>query len=253
LRILALDATTEACSVALLDAQAPLDLDAPLAGGALTWRYEELGKGHADRILAMVDEVLGQAGVRLAALDGIAASIGPGAFTGVRITVAVAQGLAFGAALPIVPVSTLEALALQAMLGEAARRSHARGPGDAPRVLACLDARMSEVYWCCFAPDALRGVRSTSAARVSAPSLMSLVDGLAHRGIGRGFSAYPELAGLAGLELAPEDRQALPQAQAIARLGHLRLRAGDAKDPADIRPLYVRDKVALTEAERGVH
>jgi tRNA A37 threonylcarbamoyladenosine modification protein TsaB len=79
------------------------------------------------------------------------------------------------------------------------------------------------------------------------------VDGLAHRGIGRGFSAYPELAGLAGLELAPEDRQALPQAQAIARLGHLRLRAGDAKDPADIRPLYVRDKVALTEAERGVH
>lgn len=251
MRILALDATTEACSVALLDADAPLDLDAPLAGDALIWRYEELGKGHADRIIAMVDEVLGQAGLRLAALDGIAASIGPGAFTGVRITVAVAQGLAFGAALPIVPVSTLEALALQAMLGDAARRSHARGPGD-QRVLACLDARMGEVYWGCFARDALRGVRATSAARVSAPNLVSLADGLAHRGIGRGFSAHPELKGLAGLELAPEDRQALPQAQAIARLGHVRLRAGDARDPADFAPLYLRDKVALTETERGV-
>jgi len=252
LRILALDATTEACSVALLDADAPLDLDAPLAGDALIWRYEELGKGHADRILGMVDEVLGQAGLRLAALDAIAASIGPGAFTGVRITVAAAQGLAFGAALPIVPVSTLEALALQAMQGEAAREALARGPGDDQRVLACLDARMGEVYWGCFARDALRGVRATSAARVSAPSHVSLADGLAHRGIGRGFSAYSELMGLAGLELATEDRQALPQAQAIARLGYWRLRAGDARDPADVTPLYLRDKVALTEAERGV-
>src|SRR5271165_5055248 len=120
MRVLALDAATEACSVALLD------------GDRLYARHEEFGKGHADRLLAMVDEVLAEAVLTLSALDGIAASIGPGAFTGVRITVSVAQGLGFGAALPIVPVSTLETLAQQAL----------QAMPDEQRVLACLDARM---------------------------------------------------------------------------------------------------------------
>ena len=84
-------------------------------------------------------------------LDGIAASIGPGAFTGVRISVAVAQGLAFGAGLKVVPVTTLEALALQVL----------EDPDG--RALACLDARMGEVYWGCFAWDAARGVVQSSA------------------------------------------------------------------------------------------
>lgn len=226
-RVLALDAATEACSVALLD------------GAMRISRYEEFAKGHAERLLGMVDEVLAEAGLALSALDGIAASIGPGAFTGVRITVAVAQGLAFGAVLPIVGVSTLETLALPAL--EAGERA-----------LCCLDARMGEVYWGCYARDALRGVRATSVPRVSAPALVGLADAAAHRGIGRGFSAYPALGELPGLAVSAADRLALPNARDLVLLGESRLRAGEGRDPAELTPLYLRDRVALTEAERGV-
>src|SRR6204780_5896554 len=103
MRVLALDAATEACSVALL------------ADGALISRTIESGKSNAVKILSMAEEVMAEAQVSLSMLDGIAASIGPGAFTGVRISVAGAQGLAFGADLKVVPVTTLEALAWSVM------------------------------------------------------------------------------------------------------------------------------------------
>src|SRR5450631_346433 len=134
MRMLALDTSTEACSVALLT-------DTDLFGIS-----EEVGRGHAERILGMVDAVLREAGLVLGMLDGIAASIGPGAFTGVRISVSVAQGLAFGAQLPVVAVTTLEALALQAIRG------------GADQAIACLDARMVESYWGCFTADPQRGL-----------------------------------------------------------------------------------------------
>jgi tRNA threonylcarbamoyladenosine biosynthesis protein TsaB len=232
MRVLALDTATEACSVALLD------------DGGLIGRYEEPGRGHAAQILGMVDAVLAQAGVSLSMLDGIAASIGPGAFTGVRISVAAAQGLAFGAGLRLVGVSTLEALAMRAL------------DDRADRALACLDARMGEVYWGCYAADRSRGVRAIAPPRVGAAGSVSLpaarAGSAACRGIGRGFAAYPELGRLPGLLLEPADARELPNARDMARLGALRLRAGEGVDPADLEPLYLRDKVALTEAERGV-
>jgi tRNA threonylcarbamoyladenosine biosynthesis protein TsaB len=173
-------------------------------------------------------------------LDGIAASIGPGAFTGVRISVAVAQGLAFGAGLPVIPVTTLEALAVRAMRA------------GADHALACLDARMGEVYWGCFHADSARGVCASSVARVGPPDSVTLpVGGGIHRGIGRGFASYPALARLPDLALDPDDSQALPNAREFARLGAVRLGLGEGIDPADLRPLYLRDKVALTEAERA--
>src|SRR5258707_11508132 len=109
-------------------------------------RIVDSGKSSAQQILRLVEEVLAEGQISLAMLDGIAASVGPGAFTGVRISVAVAQGLAFGAGLKVVPVTTLEALALQVL----------EGPGS--RAIACLDARMGEVYWGCFGWDGARGV-----------------------------------------------------------------------------------------------
>jgi tRNA threonylcarbamoyladenosine biosynthesis protein TsaB len=227
MRVLAIDTATEACSVALL------------SGDELIGRSAELGKSHAQQILGMVDAVLAEAEVSLSMLDGIAASIGPGAFTGVRISVAVAQGLAFGAALPVIPVTTLEALAFQAMRSGAA---HA---------LACLDARMGEVYWGCFAADAKRGLVASSTARVGPPASVVLPVPGVYRGIGRGFAAYPALAALPGLTLDPKDSRALPNAREFAQLGTLRLSAGEGLDPADLSPLYIRDKVALTEAERA--
>jgi tRNA threonylcarbamoyladenosine biosynthesis protein TsaB len=228
MRVLAVDSATEACSVALL------------SGHALLGRTAEAGRPQAQQMLGMVDAVLAEAGVSLPMLDGIAASIGPGAFTGVRISVAVSQGLAFGAGLRVVPVTTLEALAFDLV-----RRG-------AAHALACLDARIKEVYWGCFSEDGERGVAAEGTARVGAPESVTLPAAGAYRGIGRGFAAYPMLAALPGLRLDPEDRQALPDARNIARLGALRLALGEGIDPADLSPLYLRDKVALTEAERGV-
>ncbi len=225
MRVLALDTATEACSVALLT-------DDDLVG-----RSAEVGRGHAEQVLGMVDAVLAEAGISLAKLDGIAASIGPGAFTGVRISVAVAQGLCFGANLPVVPVTTLEALALQAMQGG---MSHA---------LACLDARMGEVYWGCFASDAAHALVACGAPRVGSAAGVKLPDAGRYRGIGRGFAAYPELAALARLESVQSN--ALPDAREMARIGTVRLLAGAGMDPADLRPQYLRDKVALTGDERA--
>jgi tRNA threonylcarbamoyladenosine biosynthesis protein TsaB len=244
-RVLAVDAATEVCSVALL------------CDGEVRVRSIEASRGHAQQLLAMVTELLAEAQVSWSTLNGIAASIGPGAFTGVRISVSVAQGLAFGAGLPVVPVTTLEAMALQVL------------EGDLGRAIACLDARMGEVYWGCFAADAARGLIAAGAPRVGPPDSVALplaggwpgseaggqagggAASAAVRGIGRGFSAYPDLAGRLGVQLDEQGRRALPNAREIARLGALRLNAGGGLDPAELQPLYLRDKVALTEAERA--
>jgi tRNA threonylcarbamoyladenosine biosynthesis protein TsaB len=227
MRILALDAATEACSVALL------------ANGALISRMVESGKSNALKILNMAEEVMAEAQISLSMLDAIAASIGPGAFTGVRISVAVAQGLAFGADLKVVPVTTLEALALQVL----------EGPGG--RALACLDARMGEVYWGCFAWDAACGVVPSGALRVGPPGSVSLDLGEQYTGVGRGFLAHPVLATLPGVTTDAVRSAALPNAREIARLGAQRLTVSGAVDPADLQPLYLRDKVAFTVAERA--
>ena len=230
MRLLALDAATENCSVALL------------APGGVLERSCEAGKAYAEQLLAMVADVLAEAQIALADLDGIAASIGPGAFTGVRVSVAVAQGLAFGAGLRVAAVSTLEALALRALSEPAASTPQ--------HAIACLDARMREVYWGCFRADAARGVIATTAPRVSAPDLVA-VPPSRHLGIGRGFAAYPAIGQLPGIELPPGADGALPRAREFARLGVLRFALGENLDPAELQPLYLRDKVADTEAERA--
>ncbi len=226
MRVLALDAATERCSAALL------------LGEALSVRTLESGRSTAPQLLQMVEDLLGEAGISLGALDGLAASIGPGAFTGVRISVAVAQGLAFGAGLAVVPISTLEALAMQVIN---------RGAG---RVLACLDARMGEVYWGCFAAQGAGELVAVAPAAVGAPSSVRPAGADIYHGVGRGFRAYPQLAALPRLTLEAGDADALPSAGEMAELGARRLEAGAGLDPAALEPLYLRDKVALTTAER---
>lgn len=226
MKVLALDAATEACSVALLN------------DGEIIGRSLEAGKSNAAKIVRMAEELMAEAQLSLSMLNGIASSIGPGAFTGVRITVAVAQGLAFGANLRVVPVTTLEALALQVLSAESGR------------ALACLDARMGELYWGCFAADRVAGVIPVAAPRVGPPESIVLAPGR-YRGVGRGFQAYPALAQISGVSIAVEHAGALPNAREIARLGALRLALGEGIDPAELKPLYLRDKVAFTEAERA--
>ena len=227
MRVLALDAATEACSVALL------------TDGEIIGRSLEAGKSNASKIARMVQELMAEAQMSLSMLDGIAASIGPGAFTGVRITVAVAQGLALGADLKVAPVNTLEAMALQVL----------SAPGDL--ALSCLDARMGELYWGCFAADPAEGVIELCPPRVGPPESLVVDAGRRFQGIGKGFSAYPALAQMLGISVTPENAAALPNAREIARLGALRFVAGSGLDPAELKPLYLRDKVAFTEAERA--
>lgn len=225
MKVLGIDTATEACSAALL------------VDGEVFERYEVLGRGHAERLLPMVQEILAEAGTALAAIDAVAFGRGPGGFTGLRIAAGVAQGLAFGAGLPVVPVSDLAALA--------ARAARLRG---ARHVLACLDARMAEVYWAafdCLDPDAPVALTPES---VSDPGRVTLPEPQGDRprffGAGHGLSAYPALQSLLGGRLAGFDAGLLPHACEIARLGAGEFRADRTVDPVDAVPVYLRNEVA---------
>ncbi|KPJ82055.1 MAG: hypothetical protein AMJ58_02625 [Gammaproteobacteria bacterium SG8_30] len=225
MRILGLDTATEACSAALLVEDEVFE------------RYEVLGRGHAERLLPMVQAVLAEAGTALAALDAIAFGRGPGGFTGLRIAAGVAQGLAFGASLPVVPVSDLAALA--------ARAARLRG---GRHVLACLDARMAQVYWAAFdcldpdAPVALTPEAVSDPGRLTLPELQG--DPPMFFGAGHGFAAYPALHTLLEGQLSGFDAELLPHAREIARLGAGEFRAGRTVDPVEAVPVYLRDEVA---------
>ncbi|MCC6193264.1 MAG: tRNA (adenosine(37)-N6)-threonylcarbamoyltransferase complex dimerization subunit type 1 TsaB [Burkholderiales bacterium] len=224
MKILAFDTSTQWLSVACL------------AGGRWSTRGEAAGQAHSERLLPLIDAVLAEAGMALRDLDAIAFGAGPGSFTGVRIACGVAQGLALGAALPLVAVPTLEALA------QAARHTHGAG-----RVAACLDARMREVYVAAYRYEDDCWIEAQAAA-VLHPSDVALPEG-AWFGAGDGFAAYPDLA--ARLDLVASDASIVPDARAIAELALPRLAAGETMDAAHARPLYVRHRVALTSAERA--
>jgi tRNA threonylcarbamoyladenosine biosynthesis protein TsaB len=118
--------------------------------------------------------------------------------------------------------------------------------------MACLDARMGEVYWGCFVTHPTRGLAARGAPAVGGAQSVNVPLAGPFQGIGRGFAAYPDLQALAGLVLPAGACDALPDAKDMARLGAIRLRLGEGRDPADLIPVYLRDKVALTEAERAL-
>jgi tRNA threonylcarbamoyladenosine biosynthesis protein TsaB len=226
MKILALDTATEACSVALL------------LGDTLLARYEEPKRGHAELILPMVDEVLAEAGIALGALDGLAVGRGPGAFTGVRIAVSVAQGLAFGVDRPIVPVSDLAALAQRGVDTHRAKR-----------VLACLDARLGEVYWASYAVDPGGLVAALTGEQVGPPASVTVPVGEAWFGVGTGWAAHGDLPARltqGGVNLAGTDAHLLPRAHEIARLAVRDFQAGRAVAPELALPVYVRDSVTMS-------
>ena len=224
MRILALDTATETCSAALL-------LD-----DRIIVREAAIERGHAQLILPMIDEVLTEAGLSLQELDAIAFGRGPGAFTGVRLAASVAQGLAYGCGLRVVPISDLRAVAQRA-LDLAPSALH---------VLVCNDARMQEVYWACFerGPDGL--AIPTGEERVGAPATVELPVGWtkATHGAGRGFAAFPELRTRFGERLAAVHEDLLPRASEIARLAAPEVAAGRTVGPEEAIPVYLRDEVA---------
>ena len=233
MRILAIETSTEYCSVALWQ------------DGALNERCERVGQKHSEVLLGMVDGVLREAGCTVQEVEGIAFGKGPGSFTGVRIACGVAQGLAFGADLKVVGVCTLHALA------------EATGQD---KVIAALDARMGELYFAAYEKrdGAWRTVIEPCLCTAeSAPA----VAGSGWFGCGSGFALDsptptppPEGEGLKvryGAQLCGVEAQAVPQAAAIARLAVPEFAQGHAVDAAQALPLYLRDKVALTTRERA--
>lgn len=227
MKILAIDTATEACSAAVIT---PTECAS---------RYEEVGQGHSGHILAMVDAVLAETGTALADLDAVAFGRGPGSFTGVRLAASVAQGLAFGARLPVVPVSSLRALAQRAL--------ESPGGRSAASLLVCADARMKEVYWACFDTGAVgAGGTLGEGERVGTPETVELPPGTVApvHGVGRGFLAYPGLAARLASRLQAVHGELLPRAEEVARLAAIELAAGHTVAPEDAVPTYLRDDVA---------
>ena len=230
MRLLSIETSTEACSVAVL------------AGDEVLERFELAPRGHAERVLPWAEALLAEAGLRRADLDAIAVSRGPGAFTGVRLGISIAQGIALALGCPLVPVSTL------AVLARGGLRQCA--DGDA-RVLAAIDARMGEVYAGGFAGDGA-GLRALGPEVVAAPAAVALPEGGPWRGVGTGFAAGDgALVACLGDRLATVDANALPHAADLAHLGALALAAGGGVAPERVEPAYLRNHVALTLAEQA--
>lgn len=228
MKLLAFETATEACSVALY-------LD-----GEVRERFEVAPRRHAELSLPWADALLAEAGVARAQLDAIAVGRGPGAFTGVRLAIALAQGVALALDRPVLPVSTLAVLAAGAA---------AAGPA---RILATIDARMGEVYAGAFLREG-DGLVALDAERVLPPAAVELPAdaGGEWQGMGTGFSAADGLLGqrLQG-RLARVDPAALPRAADLARLAAAAFARGEAVSPERAEPAYLRDNVALTLAEQ---
>jgi len=215
MRFAAIETSTEWCSVAVW------------SDGEIAALERRAGNRHSELALPMLEKLL-----RKNQLDAVAFGAGPGAFTGLRIACGLAQGLAFGRGLPVMGISTFEALAQEA---------------GATRVVACIDARMREVYYAALEKRAGRW-HEVVAAQCVAPQSAPKPPGDGWVGVGSGFEAYPgELAGKVSMV-----RSAVhPTALAVAQLAAPRLAAGEGVDAADAAPVYLRDKVALTQEELG--
>ncbi|HEU4665809.1 MAG TPA: tRNA (adenosine(37)-N6)-threonylcarbamoyltransferase complex dimerization subunit type 1 TsaB [Dokdonella sp.] len=224
MNLLAIETSTESCSVALL------------TGERLFARSELAPRRHAELVLPMCDEVLAEAGLARRGLDAIGVGCGPGAFTGVRLAVSAAQGIAFALGIPVVPVSSLAALALQAP------------DGDAP-ILAVIDARMGEIYAGWFRRTGNGLVAPIGAETVGPAAELPLATHAACHVVGSGWSTYRDvLRARLGVEPAWAEGDRYPQAVDVARLAQSRV--GDGVAPEQALPVYLRDKVALTLAEQ---
>jgi tRNA threonylcarbamoyladenosine biosynthesis protein TsaB len=230
--ILAIETSSELASCALLNTNG--------AQPATVLAHESSGvRTHSQAVLPMVQALLREAGLKLADCDAIAFGAGPGSFTGVRTACGVAQGLAFGAGLPTLPLVTLEAMA-----------EACRARSGATEVVAVLDARMGEVYWAQYRWN--HGWETVSAPALCAPGAVAPLpapDGGVPAACGNGFAAYPEA--FAGKAFAPDaDASILPHARELAVLGVAALADGRALPADQAQPIYLRNKVAYTSAER---
>ncbi|MCI1897929.1 MAG: tRNA (adenosine(37)-N6)-threonylcarbamoyltransferase complex dimerization subunit type 1 TsaB [Enterobacter sp.] len=223
MRILAIDTATEACSAALWD------------NGTLFAHFEECPREHTQRILPLVKLMLERGKTSLTQLDALAFGRGPGSFTGVRIGIGIAQGLALGASLPMIGVSTLATMAQGAW----------RNVG-ATRVLAAIDARMGEVYWAEYTRDEQGVWHGEETESVLKPDAVS--ERLKHLSgewatVGTGWKAWPDMATESGLTLV-DGNMLLPAAEDMLPIACQLLAAGKTVAVEQAEPVYLRNEVA---------
>ncbi len=228
MNLLAIETATEACSVALVH------------GDELITRTEIAPRRHTELVLPMADELLAEAGIGRRALDAIAVGRGPGAFTGVRLAVSLAQGMALALGLPVITVSSLAALALEAPEEE----------GTA--ILAVIDARMGEIYAACYRRDGNGGLIALDEERIATADGLLLPEASAWQVVGSGWATYaPVLSQRLTGTLHSADGLRYPQAVHVAELAIAEFKAGRTLAPELALPVYLRDKVALTLVEQG--
>ncbi|HET6430715.1 tRNA (adenosine(37)-N6)-threonylcarbamoyltransferase complex dimerization subunit type 1 TsaB [Dyella sp.] len=230
MKLLAIETSTESCSVALVH------------GDTLIARSELAPRRHAELVLPMADALLAEAGLARQALDAIAVGRGPGAFTGVRLGVSLAQGMAMALDVPVVTISSLAALAMEAPLDA----------GDAV-ILAVIDARMGELYVASYRRDGAGGLLPLDAERVCTAEALVLPTAAAWHVVGSGWGTYAEVlrGRFGGSKIVSSDGVRFPQASHIAQMAVGEFLAGRAQAPELALPVYLRDKVALTLAEQG--
>ena len=227
MKLLAIDTSTEACSAALI------------IDGQVIHRHKIAPRQHADLILGMCDELLREADVKLSSLDAMAFGRGPGAFTGVRIATGVVQGIAFAHQLPVVPVSSLAAIAFSAWLEK-----------SATNVMTAIDARMGEVYWACYECSE-QGVKEIVNEQVCLPENVMLPEKGLWLGMGSGWDTYQsELSSAAGQLVGKIDGGVFPHAQTIAKLAEISYLQGDFLTASQAIPVYLRDNVAKKKAQQ---
>ncbi len=226
-KLLAVETSTEACSAAL-------HID-----GEVRELFEIAPREHTKLILPMIDSLLADAQLKPQQLDALAFSRGPGSFTGVRISTGVIQGIALGADLPVVPVSTLAAIA-----------QHYLKNTDKDCAYTAMDARMGEIFWAAYQKNSqgyaeLIGEEAvTLAENVVIPSIQGV-------GIGSGWGIYQQqLTDRLGALILDIEVDHLPRASAIADLGVIGFNQNKAVDVEKAMPVYLRDKVAKKESER---
>lgn len=227
MKMLAIDTATEACSAALF------------IDGDISQQYRLAPREHSHIILPMVEQLLADAALRIADLDALAFGRGPGSFMGVRIAAGVTQGIAFAHELPVVPVSTLAAIAQVA---------HAET--GAVNVLSAIDARMNEVYWGAYRLDHDGSMKLAGEERVISPGQVTCPGEQDWCGAGSGWASYADrlTAALAPACLTRQLPDCYPSAAAIARLAANAYQDGRHVPASKAVPVYLRDKVAKKSA-----
>lgn len=228
-KILSLDTATEACSAALY------------VNGDVQQKFQLAPREHTALILNMIDELLAEAGLKVSQLDALAFGRGPGSFTGVRIATGIVQGMAFGADLPVVPISTLASIA-QATFDDHGHKT----------ILATIDARMGGVYWGRYFVDENDLVKLDGVEAVSTPDQVQVPNDQSWIGAGSGWKGhYDELMNHLEDSIGKTYPDYLPQSSTIAKLAAYEYQQGNRVDAKHALPVYLRDDVAKKAVDQS--